>query len=182
MPLDLYWRTTTGTEFVLGFESGSMLPLTVLLMIWLTTARHEGSHALAALIQGVPVHEVRLLPGIHRELGFYFGYVSRGDGGTWLLDAAPFFSAMAWFIVFYFLLQRISPGSRLWLPLFFIGLVSPAVDLIYNYQGGLWREGTDVSDLFAVLPDSAVHGSFVAAIGLCLIGISRTRTAAKRNG
>jgi hypothetical protein len=154
-----------------------MLALWIILAILISTVRHEGSHALAAWSQGVPLYEVRLFPGMHPELGFYFGYVSRGDGGTWLIDAAPFFAAVAWFILAFLVLRRVRRKSPAWLPLFVVGAISPLVDLIYNYQGGLWRQGTDVSDLFQALPDPLVHGFFVAATTICLIGLSVLRSS-----
>lgn len=149
--------------------------LVILLMIWLTTVRHESAHWIAAVLQDVEVSEVRLLPGIHPELGFYFGYVARGDGGTWLIDAAPFFAAMVWFTAAWLLLRRLEPDSKLRLPVLFIGCVSPLIDLAYNYQGGFWREGTDVHDLFEALPDVLVHGYFLLAMGLCVIGLRAVR-------
>mgnify|MGYP001827996195 FL=1 len=149
--------------------------LSIVLMIWLTIVRHEGSHALVAWMQGVPINAVRLFPGYDPELGFYSGYVSRGDGGTWLIDAAPFLAAVAWFIAGFYLLLRLPRKSGWWLPLFLIGAISPLADLIYNYQGGFWREGTDVWDLFRALPDPLVHIYFLGAIALCLLGIRRLR-------
>ena len=59
--------------------------------------------------------------------------------------------------------------------LFLVGVVSPLADLIYNYQGGFWREGTDVWDLFQALPDPLVHLYFIIAISLGVVGIYRLR-------
>lgn len=152
------------------------MPLvSIVLMILLTTVRHEGSHALAAWLCDVPVHEVRLLPGIHPELGFYFGYVSRGDGGGWVVDAAPYLGAILWLAVFYPLVRRLSGNRLLWMPILFVGVVSPLVDLTYNYQGGLWRAGTDVHDLLLALPDMAVHACFLSAIAVSLAAFLQLR-------
>ena len=60
------------------------------LVVWWTTLRHEVSHALAAVLEGAEILQLRLLPGIHDELGFYFGYVEHDGDVTWLTDAAPF--------------------------------------------------------------------------------------------
>ncbi|MEM6432208.1 MAG: M50 family metallopeptidase [Deinococcota bacterium] len=141
--------------------------LITLLIILVTTFRHEGSHALATVLQGVELIEVRLLPGVREDVGFYFGYVIRGDGGTWLIDAAPFISAVVWFLIAYIILRNRTLPNRLWLLVFLIGIVSPLVDLIYNYQGGFWREGSDVADLLVSLPDVVVHLYFGVAIALC---------------
>ena len=143
------------------------------LLILVTTFRHEGSHALTALLQGVELREVRLFPGIREDVGFYFGYVIRGDGGTWLIDAAPFFSALVWATAAYLILMNMSVHRRLWLPAVFVGLVSPLVDLAYNYQVGFWREGTDVSDLLASQPSVIVHLYFIFSIVLCIFLLRR---------
>ena len=151
--------------------------IAILLMIWLTVVRHEGAHAFAAWLEGVPVHRIRLLPGYDAELGFYFGYVSRAEGGSWLIDAAPFVAAVIWFLAGYILLRRLPRSSRWWVPIFFIAAVSPLADLVYNYQGGLWREQTDVWDLFRVLPAWLVHGFYLGAILMGVLGIVRLRSA-----
>ena len=69
-----------------------------------------------------------------------------------------------WLLLFIPIVAKVPRQHAAWLPLLFVGALSPLVDLIYNYQGGLWREGTDVHDLFLALPDGFVHGFFVLAI------------------
>ncbi|OEK01328.1 hypothetical protein BFP97_07275 [Roseivirga sp. 4D4] len=135
-----------------------------LLIIW-TTARHEGSHALAAYILGADIQELKLLPGIHAELGFYFGYVIHTGVESWLIDAAPFFIdgmlmllALAW-------LSNKKTHKHFRIILLF-GVVSPMADMAYNYQGGFWRNGTDVWDLLEALPDLPVHLYFVITMTL----------------
>jgi hypothetical protein len=157
------------------------MPILILLMIWLTTVRHESAHWLAAVVQGVEIREVRLIPGVHPELGFYFGYVARGDGGNWMIDAAPYVAAMAWFLVAWLLLRRIERGGSAWRPLFLIGGVSPLIDLAYNYQGGLWREGTDVHDLLVALPDGGVHAAFLTSMLLCALVLRSLLRRPSRN-
>lgn len=129
-------------------------------------------------MQGVPIRDMSLLPGIDPELGFYFGYVAYGDGGTWVITAAPFIVAAAWVVAGYAACRAAAEYE--WPPrartlLFAAGIISPLADLIYNYQGGLWREGSDVWELFAALPDALVHGYFFAAIGLCILAMRRLR-------
>ena len=74
------------------------LALISALVLW-TTARHEGSHALAALYEGFEIQEIRLLPGMHKELGFYFGYVEHSGEVTWLTGAAPFIADVALLLI-----------------------------------------------------------------------------------
>jgi hypothetical protein len=88
-------------------------------LVPVTTARHEGALALAALWQGVPVRSVRLFPGLDPEPGFYFGYVSRGDGGTWMIDAVPFAAVLIWFAVVFPVLRTLSRRPLARMPLFF---------------------------------------------------------------
>ena len=158
-----------------------MLPLLIILTIIITTMRHEGAHALVTWLQGVPIHEMKLLPGVHPEQGFYFGYVSRGDGGNWMIDAAPFAAAVAWFLFFAPLYRRTPRHSKWRTPLFVVGMVSPIADLAYNYQGGLWRRGTDVWDLFQVLPAWWVHGAYLLAISWMIVYTRRLGPVTRRN-
>ena len=136
-------------------------------IIW-TTARHEGSHALMAYLEGAEILEMKLLPGIHKELGFYFGYVKHSGDTTWLTEAAPFFSDLIIIIITSVLLFY-SSIKRFHNEVLFFGIGSQIVDLIYNYQGGLWRKGTDVSDLLEILPKGLVHTSFILAIVLSVL-------------
>lgn len=149
-------------------------------IIIVTTFRHEGSHALATLLEGVQLIEVRLFPGYREDVGFYFGYVMRGDGGSWLIEAAPFVVALIWFGSAFLLLRRAVLTDRAWLLALVAGVISPLIDLIYNYQGGFWREQTDVADLFKALPDVAVHLYFISAILICLLGLSWLNQHRKR--
>lgn len=142
--------------------------LIIILAILATTVRHEGAHALVTWLQGVPIKEMKLLPGIHPELGFYFGYVARGDGGNWMIDAAPLAAALLWFLMFCAIYQRTVRHSKWRRPLFLIGIVSPIADIVYNYQGGLWRQGSDVWDLLQALPTWAVHSVYLVTIFLMI--------------
>ena len=153
------------------WEKEDMPLVLAVLIIVVTTFRHEGSHALATLIEGVELIEVRLFPGYREDVGFFFGYVIRGDGGSWFIDAAPFLVAAAWLGIAFMLLRRYKLSGLTRLIALAVGIISPLVDLVYNYQGGLWRDNTDAADLFAVLPNVAVHLYFVSAISLCILGL-----------
>lgn len=137
--------------------------LTIIIFILWTTIRHEGSHALVAYTEGAEILELKLLPGIHKELGFYFGYVKHSGDTSWLTEAAPFFSdTLCILISLYFIIKlRLKIQYRY---LIVFGIISPVVDLIYNYQGGFWREGSDVNDLFNLLPNWIVHIYFILSI------------------
>ncbi len=135
----------------------------VAVTLW-TTSRHEASHAAMAVVQGATIDEMTLLPGVHPELGFYFAYVSHSEETTWLTDAAPYFADIVLAVIAFLWAQKLKSGAVLRRAVVLFGLVSPLVDLLYNYQGGLWRAGTDVWDLLQVLPGVAVHGYFLISI------------------
>lgn len=138
------------------------LLITAIMFYW-TIARHEGSHALMARLEGAEIREIKLLPGIHKDLGFYFAYVNHAGETSWLTEAAPFFSdLLLMFIASAFLYWK--RGTRYYNALLLLGFISPIIDLVYNYQGGLWREGTDVSDLLVHVPEAFVHIAFVTSI------------------
>ena len=68
----------------------------------------------------------------------------------------------------------------IWLNLIAIGIISPLVNSIHNYRGGL--EGpNDVGRLLKLWPDNIVHGYFWLTISLYLVGLvivfSLSRTA-----
>lgn len=133
------------------------------LVLW-TTARHEGSHALAAFAEGAEIQQVRLLPGVHENLGFYFGFVEHRGEVSWLTDAAPFIADVLLLLVTSLLLLKMNRHNRWWIFIFLFGVISPLADLGYGYFSGLWRAGTDVADLFLQLPPAAVHLFFLVSI------------------
>jgi multidrug efflux pump subunit AcrA (membrane-fusion protein) len=73
----------------------------------------------------------------------------------------------------------------LWLNLVIIGMVSPLVNSVYNYQAGFWRPASDVAVLLAALPDLVVHLYFAATIVAYiagLYGVFRYSRMASREG
>ena len=136
--------------------------ITAVVFYW-TIARHEGSHALLAWLEGAEIYKLSLIPGIHEELGFYFAFVSHDGKTSWLTEAAPFFADVL-VLIFGILILRRYYGSRFYTWILWLGIISPMIDLVYNYQGGLWREGTDVADLLEALPDLMVHIAYLSAI------------------
>ncbi|NNJ88282.1 MAG: hypothetical protein HKP53_02685 [Eudoraea sp.] len=121
-----------------------------------------------AYLEGAEILEMRLLPGIHKELGFYFGYVKHSGDTSWLTEAAPFFSDLLLLITTSMILAK-AKTSKYYDQILLFGIISPIVDLVYNYQGGLWRTGTDVADLLEMLPRIMVHTSFLLVIVASII-------------
>lgn len=135
------------------------------------TFRHEGSHALVAMLEGAAIREFVWWPTVQEGMGFYWGYV-RWDGHTsWLTIAAPYFVDLLTYAVFFWLCTR-APFKRrwLWLNAVIIGLVSPLVNSLYNYWGG-FRSMNDVGRLLRALPLWQVHLYFVSTIVLYGLGL-----------
>ncbi len=159
-----------------GFRSVRTLLLILAVTLW-TTVRHEASHALVAWLGGTRIDEMRLLPGIHPEAGFYFGYVIYGGETSWLATAAPYLTDLLLLLAALALISLSADWRRYRRLILLFGVVSPMVDLAYGYQGGLWRPATDVADLFEILPPAAVNVFFAGAIGLSVYLFRRLRTS-----
>ena len=136
------------------------------------TARHELSHAAAAVLEGAHVAEVRVLPSIDPVTGFLWGYVRWGGGHpTWVTTPAPYFCDLLVFAVFVPLCVLIPRMPRwLWLNCFVIGVASPLLDAVYNYQKVFTRRYGDVNELMTVFPEVAVHATFLGLIALFCLG------------
>ncbi len=146
----------------------SRLLLMVIVVLW-TTIRHEASHAAAALYQGAEIKTINLLPGIHAELGFYFGYVEHTGNVTWLTASAPFLADILLLILGFILLWKITHENHWFIYIVIFAIISPLADLIYAYQSGLWRKGTDVANLFQEIANWSVHLFFLILITLGLL-------------
>ena len=135
-----------------------------------TTLRHEGSHALAALLEGYEVVDFVILPSL--QGGFTFGYAALPSDPGWPVYAAPYFCDLLTFgaaLLVCFFVERIP--RWVWLNIVVIGIVGPLLDSVYSYQGGFWRPGTDVARLFAALPDLGVHLYFAVTMAGYLLGL-----------
>ncbi len=134
--------------------------------VLLGTARHEGSHALVAVMQGATIDEFVFWPTEHG-----WGYVTFSGGATtWLTGAAPFFIDLATFLLFLWPCLTLSNRHRwLWINCLAIGILSPVIDAFNNYRWGL-RGGGDVGHLLDQLPAGAVHGCFAALFLVFALG------------
>lgn len=155
------------------------------------TARHEWSHALAAILQGARIVEMELLPSIHPVHGFLWGYV-RYEGGRpdWIATAAPYFGDLLVIALFAFLCIRLPTMPRwLWLNGFILGIASPLADVAYNYQKVFTRPYGDVNRLMQVFPPPWVHAVFLGMVALffgcawaALHAFKQARTIAPETG
>ena len=134
------------------------------------TIRHEGSHALAALWEGVSVSKFVFWPSLYKGK-FYWGYVLWSGQANWFVYMAPYLCDLLWFLAFFLVLLFVKIKRRwIWINLFIIGLASPLVNSIYNYSKIFWARG-DIEKILGALPDWLVHFYFIGTILLYIGGI-----------
>lgn len=144
------------------------------------TARHELSHAAAAILQGAHVTQVQFFPSHLAGKGWYWGYI-RFTGGTngWAVPAAPYLGDLITFGLTAWIFLRF-PGMPDWAKanLFILGILSPWLDLAYNYQKVFTLGNGDVVDLMCALAPISVNAVFIFALvslGAWAVVIFRTR-------
>lgn len=138
------------------------------------TIRHEGSHALAAKIEGADVTNFVIYP--QNDLGrFTWGYTEwTGDTG-WFTDAAPYLGDLLWFAGFFFLITRINWKNHLiWLNLVIVGLISPLVNSFSQWMIGIF--GSDEADVAKWLDAAGgaaflVHLYFLITVAAYVLGL-----------
>jgi len=134
------------------------------------TFRHEGSHALVAVLQGATIHQFVFWP-TWTGSGVRWGYVGWSGRTNWVTLAAPYLCNLATFALFYLVCTRLRIRHHwVWVNLVAIGLISPLVDSGYNYLNGL-RGAGDVAQLLHVLPAPGVHGYFVVTLAVYIVGL-----------
>lgn len=137
------------------------------------TIRHEASHALVAWLQGADIVKFTILPGIHENGRFYWGYVVwRGGQVNWLTTAAPYLCDLLTFALFFALCMTWVTSHRwLWLNAAILGMASPWLNSLYSYTSGLIWGRNDAEKLLKALPDGAVHAYFVLTLAGYLTGL-----------
>ncbi len=134
------------------------------------TIRHEGSHALVALLEGARVTEFVFWPSI-TKYGFYWGYVRITGSTDWVFLAAPYLVDLLTFAIFFCICMRLLIRRKwIWLNIVIIGLISPFANSLYNYWGSA-GSSNDVGKLLEILPSNVVHGYFWLTLPVYVIGI-----------
>lgn len=126
------------------------------------TIRHEGSHALAAKLEGADVTNFVWYP--QTETGrFTWGYTEWTGSTGWFTDAAPYLGDLIWFTGFFFIVTRIRWRNHLvWLNLMIVGLLSPLVNSFSQWMAGIFgSDQTDVHKWLVADPDAIVHLYFL---------------------
>ena len=135
------------------------------------TLRHEGSHALVALLSGARIREFVFWPSIRPQRGFLWGYVLWEGRVSGLVMAAPYLCDLLTYALFFGVCMAVPVRRRwVWLNLVIVGLLSPLVNSLYNCAGSFWRRN-DVAQLWPVLPAWAVRLCFALAIALYGLGL-----------
>ena len=132
------------------------------------TARHELSHAAAAMMEGARVTKIWVLPSVQPLLGFCWGYADyEGGDTTWLTTAAPYFCDVAMFAIFVPLCVYGRRWPRwVWLNCLVIGVASPLADVVNAYQTIYTRDTSDAIVLLSEFPHWAVHAAYLGLIVL----------------
>jgi hypothetical protein len=137
----------------------------------ISTFRHEGAHAMIALLGGGEISKFVFWPSMYKEK-FYWGYVVCTGGKGWLFFAAPYLFDLLTFGVFFVLCMFLLFKKRwIWLNLVIIGIVSPLVNSYYNYSGG-FQSMNDVGKLFRDLPAGIVRWYFIVSMSAYLVGLA----------
>ncbi len=130
------------------------------------TLRHEASHALAALLEGARITEFVFWP-----TRGYWGYVIWEGPVTSATIGAPYVCDLMTFGLFFGLCMAARFERRwVWLNAIALGMISPLVNSVYNYWGGL-RGPNDVGKLLESLSPGFVHAYFWFTIGFYLVGL-----------
>ena len=130
------------------------------------TLRHEASHALAALLEGARITEFVFWP-----TRGYWGYVIWEGPVTSATIGAPYVCDLMTFGLFFVLCMAARFERRwVWLNAVVLGMISPLINSVYNYWGGL-RGPNDVGKLLESLSPGFVHAYFWFTIGFYLVGL-----------
>lgn len=134
------------------------------------TFRHEGAHALVAILSGAEVTKFVFWPSMPNGL-FYWGYVMVVGPTGVLFTAAPYLlDLITYFFFFPLCMLVLFKRKWIWINLAVIGLISPFANSLYNYRGRL-SSLNDVFILFQDLPDGLVQGYFLFTLWIYLMGI-----------
>lgn len=101
----------------------------------LGTIRHELSHALAGIIQGIGVREIHVLPS-HIDGKWYWGFVRYGvsDLPRWWVYLMPYFVNILHIIAGLWLVPYVAKFGIIhaWYAAIVLTLFSPVLDVVYN--------------------------------------------------
>lgn len=135
------------------------------------TMRHEGSHALVALLEGAKIEQFAVLPSFLQGQ-IAWGYVSWYGRTDWVPLAAPYLCDLLTYLLVFLMCTRL-PMRRhwIWINLIILGLISPLVNSSYEYLIAFLRSWSDIAQLLHELPPLIVHVYFVTTLLLYMLGL-----------
>ena len=102
---------------------------------------------------------------------FRWGYIVWGYP-TWFARAAPYFCDLITFFVTLLIIVEAKPKRRwLWINILIIGMLSPFINSLNAYVGGLTRSLGDVGRLLDSLDPIAVHLYFALTLAFYAWGL-----------
>ena len=137
------------------------------LFIYSIILRHEGLHALIAWFEGAQIKKIRLFPGYREDLGFFFGYVAYGEGASWVTTFAPFIGALVSVLIAFLIAKKWNLKGLKRDIIIWFGILSPCVDLMYNYINSFLKPISDVAELMTIVNPFYIHIYFIFSFGIC---------------
>ena len=135
------------------------------------TIRHEGSHALAAMAEGVEVKKFVFWPNVDRGY-FTWGFVSLDGYRTWFVTVAPYFCDLVTFFIALLIILEAKPKPRwLWINILIIGMLSPFINSLNAYVAGSTRSVGDIGHLLNSLDPISVHFYFALTLAFYAWGL-----------
>lgn len=133
--------------------------------ILINSLRHELANLLAVWLTGGRLLRFSLLPTFSPTGWLRFSTLDWLGGKEWLILAAPYFSDLITFVVFFLILQKVAIKRRwLFINLLILGLASPFFNSAYDYFSAVFVD-TDVNWLITYMPYvELVHLYFVLTL------------------
>jgi hypothetical protein len=140
--------------------------------ILIGTARHELAHAFAATLEGARVQGIHLIPSLTPHHGVLWGYVNWTGTTTWLSLAAPYFCDLLTFLLgAWIFCSRITMPRWIRVQVFVIGVLSPAINSLFNYAAALYNPTADVARVVTTVPFGWVVAWVVVSLAVYWVSI-----------
>ncbi len=133
------------------------------------TARHELSHALGAVIQGGEVLDMAIVPSYSETSGLRWGWVTVTNVSSWtLVSVAPYGVGLILALCTLLILKKTRLPRWVRLNCVILGVLSPLLDLAYNYAKLFWTRHGDLPEVAHHWPSLLVHSACPVALSLLL--------------
>ena len=140
--------------------------------ILIGTARHELSHAFAATLEGARVQSIHLIPSLAPHHGVLWGYVNWTGTTTWLSLAAPYFCDLLTFLLGIWIFRsRVTMPRWVRVQVFVVGVLSPAINSLFNYAAALYNPTADIARVATTVPRAWVIAWVVVSLAIYWVSI-----------